>query len=121
MRRFGTSNLGRIVRKDVELGAQTLVEGDMIIGAFPLAGMDATANGDPMHFDILREKPKHLSFATGPQTCAGAGLTRRELKIFLEEWLKRIPNFSIRPGTLPLVTTGLVNSAVELQLIWDPA
>jgi cytochrome P450 len=93
----------------------------MIIGTFPLAGMDEAVNEDPMRFDILREKPKHLSFGTGLHTCAGAPLARRELKIFLQEWLQRIPNFSIRRGTLPLVTTGLVNSAVALQLVWDPA
>jgi cytochrome P450 len=121
MRRFSTSNLGRIVRRQVELGGQKLREGDMIIGAFPLAGMDETVNADPMRFDILRDKPKHLSFGTGPHTCVGAPLARRELKIFLQEWLQRIPNFSIRPDTLPRVTTGLVNSAVELQLVWDPA
>jgi cytochrome P450 len=120
-RRFGTSNLGRIVRRDLELGGVALLRDEMVVGIFPLAGLDETVNADPMRFDIFRERPRHLAFGSGPHVCVGATLARREIRIFLEEWLKRIPEFSLKPGTLPKVTSGLVNSAVELQLVWEAA
>jgi cytochrome P450 len=48
-------------------------------------------------------------------------LARRELKIFLQEWLKRIPDFAIAPGTAPIFTTGFVTGLAELKLIWPVA
>lgn len=120
-RRFGTSNLARIMRRDTELDGLTLREGDMVVGIFPLAGLDENVNPDPMTLDFTREQPKHLAFGTGPHTCIGAVLARREIRIFLQEWLPRIPDFRIKPGTRPHVTTGVVNSMSELHLEWGAA
>ena len=119
-RRFGTSNLARIMRRDTELDGQVLREGDMVVGIFPLAGLDENVNPDPMKLDFTREQPRHLAFGTGPHTCPGAVLARREIRIFLQEWLPRIPDFRLEPGTRPRVTTGVVNSMSELHLQWDP-
>jgi len=119
-RRFGTSNLARICRKDVALGGVAMREGDMVLGLFPLAGLDETVNEDPMTLDFARRRPRHLAFGTGPHTCIGNTLAKREIRIFLEEWLKRIPDFELEPGTLPQITTGIVNSVGELHLRWTP-
>jgi cytochrome P450 len=52
--------------------------------------------------------------------CVGAALARREIRIFLEEWLARIPDFRVRPGTKPSFVTGVVNSISDLHLEWTP-
>ena len=117
-RRFGTSNLARNVRHDAELGGVTLKEGDIVLGIYPLAGLDERVNDDPMTLDWERVRPKHLAFGCGPHLCIGMHLAKREIRIFLEEWLARIPDFRIAEGTTPRVTTGIVNSMVELQLEW---
>lgn len=117
-RRFGTSNLGRIVREDTVLGDAEMRAGDMIVGMFPLAGLDETVNPEPMQVDFARQRRRHLAFGTGPHTCIGNHLARRELRIFLEEWFARIPDFHVTPGTTPKMTTGLVNSMEELHLSW---
>jgi cytochrome P450 len=119
MRRFGTSNLGRIAREDTILGDVAVRAGEMIVGMFPLAGLDETVNPDPMTVDFARTKRRHLAFGIGPHTCIGNNLARREIRIFLEEWMARIPDFRLTPGTVPKMTTGLVNSMEELHLSWD--
>jgi len=120
-RRFGTSNLGRQVRQDTTLGGVDIPEGDIVMALIPLAGLDETVTDDPMALDFSRGRPRHLAFGIGPHTCIGNTLARREIRIFLEEWLSRIPDFRLAAGTMPHVTTGIVNSVADLHLEWDVA
>jgi len=46
-------------------------------------------------------------------------LARTELRITLEEWLARIPDFRITPGKQPVTQGGIVGCVVELPLQWD--
>ena len=121
MRRFGISNLGRVVVEDTELRGVEIRAGDAVLLPFPLAGLDETVNEDPMTVDFQRKAPKHLQFSTGPHTCIGNRLAKREIRIFLEEWLTRIPDFELAPGHKPRMKTGVVNHIEELQLVWNPA
>ncbi|MEV6591295.1 hypothetical protein [Streptomyces acidicola] len=50
---------------------------------------------------------------------AGSFLARLELTVFLQEWLARIPDFTIKSGTTPRMASGLVNTTHELHLAWD--
>jgi cytochrome P450 len=118
-RRFGTSNLARLVRADTQIAGVPVRAGDIVLALFPCAGLDETVNADPMTLDFARARPRHLAFGTGPHTCIGNRLAKREIRIFLEEWLPRIPDFRLARGTLPQVHTGLVNSVARLDLEWD--
>ena len=93
-------------------------KGEQILLPFPLYGLDERINPDPMKIDFGRATPQHTAFGTGPHACVGAVLARREIKIFLEEWLTRIPDFWIKPGTKPKFMTGIINSISNLQLEW---
>jgi cytochrome P450 len=46
-------------------------------------------------------------------------LARTEIRVFIEEWLKRIPDFEIKAGETPLTVTGPVNGVVNLPLTWN--
>lgn len=118
-RRFGTSNLARLVRSDTEIAGVAVKAGDIVLGLFPLAGLDETVNPDPMRLNFERVRPRHLAFGTGPHTCIGNRLAKREIRIFLEEWFRRIPDFRLAPDSMPRVHTGLVNSVARLDLVWD--
>jgi cytochrome P450 len=50
--------------------------------------------------------------------CLGAPLARRELRIVLDEWFRRIPTFRIKPNTDTSVFPGLL-SIRNLPLVWD--
>ena len=45
-------------------------------------------------------------------------LAKLELRILLEEWLPRIPEFQIKPGETPRVRSGKVNALSYLPLQW---
>ena len=69
--------------------------------------------------DFTRGSPSnHLAFGTGPHSCPGATLARREIYIFLQEWLGRIPEFSVRKGAPPVAVTGVTCSLQSLRLEW---
>jgi cytochrome P450 len=48
----------------------------------------------------------------------GAHLARLEIKIALQEWLKRIPDFKLEPGTRVEYRPGGVIGPEHLPLIW---
>lgn len=118
VRRHGLANTARVIAEDFDYKGVAFKAGDRILPANLFVGLDDRLNADPLTVDFNREKSNHAAFGNGPHACPGAVLARREIKIFLQEWLKRIPDFSIRPGTKPILATGMVNGVLRLDLVW---
>ena len=72
--------------------------GDQVIMPTTLHGLDDRKFDDPLRVDFSRPMPIHSTFGNGAHRCPGSLLARTELRIFLEEWLKRIPDFRIKDG-----------------------
>lgn len=121
LRRHGLANTARVVTSDMEFKGVFLRAGDMILPPNLLYGLDERKVEDPLRVDFARPFPvPHATFGNGPHTCPGAVLARREIKAFLVEWLRRIPDFAVRPGTRPILATGMVNGVLSLPLVWTP-
>lgn len=118
IRRHGIANTARVLTQDFAYKGVQFRKGDHVLPPNLLAGVDDRVNPDPLTVDFHRQNGSHASFGNGPHACPGAGLARREIAVFLEEWLKRIPEFSVKPGTKPVLATGQVNGILELQLVW---
>lgn len=118
IRRHGIANTARVITEDFTYKGVQFRKGDRILPANLFVGVDDRLNPDPLTVDFDREKPVHAAFGNGPHACPGAVLARRELRIFLEEWLTRIPEFRIKPGTKPVLATGMVNGILRLELVW---
>lgn len=120
-RRFPLVTVGREVREDVEFEGVTLRAGEMIMAPTILHGLDELENPDPMTVDFARHDVKHSTFGSGSHTCPGAHLAKTETRILLEEWLQRIPEFTLAPGHEISFTGGIVGSVDGLPLRWNPA
>ena len=60
----------------------------------------------------------HLAFGAGPHRCPGAHLARLELRITLEEWHRRIPDYELA-GQEPISEyVGPVAGLAALPLRW---
>ncbi|WP_313808461.1 cytochrome P450 [Sphingobium sp.] len=118
IRRHGLANTARFITEDFDYKGVAFRQGDRILPANLFVGIDDRLNDDPLVVDFNREKPVHAAFGNGAHACPGAVLARREIRIFLEEWLSRIPDFHISPGTQPVLATGLVNGVLRLELCW---
>lgn len=119
-RRHGVSNTARIIRADREFCGVTLKAGDQIQGVSALVGLDDETVPDPLVVDFSRPAPiPHATFGNGPHRCPGSILAKREIMVWLQEWLPRIPEFRLKEGTVPRQQSAMVNTVSELWLEWD--
>ncbi len=122
LRRLPTvSGPGRYVIKDTTFNGVTMKKGDHILMPRAMYNFDHRLFENPMDVDFRRPRPIHASFGTagGPHRCPGSFLARNELAIFLEEWLKRIPNYQVKPGATIKYDGGFNVSLRSLPLVWD--
>lgn len=118
LRHFALPNMGRSVTRDAEFHGVQLRKGDMMLLPLCLAAQDADRDSGPQTVDFRRERNRHLAFGTGAHLCPGIYLARAELAIFLEEWLKRIPEFRLAPDERPVTRGGNILAVVSLVLEW---
>jgi cytochrome P450 len=108
----------RKVMADIEIQGCPMKAGDMVNIPLSAATRDENAFADAHRVDLSRKLNNHIAFGVGPHRCLGSHFARRELKIALEEWHKRIPDF--RPATdEELQETGGQLGLKSLPLRWD--
>ena len=92
-------NMCRVATEDYELSGTTIPAGSQAVLMY------SSANRDPEHFDnpedflVTRSPNHHLSFGFGTHFCLGAALARLEIKMFFEEFVNRVADFRLTPGT----------------------
>jgi cytochrome P450 len=91
---------GRLVMTDIDFHGLSLKKGDVLWLGIGSANRDPRKFPNPDVFDMDRpDINHHLGFAAGPHRCLGMHLARHELVIALQEWHKRIPDYTIAEGT----------------------
>jgi cytochrome P450 len=85
----------RTATRDAELHGQEIKEGEKVVMWYVSSNRDETRYEEPDRFD-LRRKAEHQAFgAGGRHFCLGTALARLELRILIEETLKRFPEIAI--------------------------
>jgi cytochrome P450 len=112
--------LPRIIAQDAEIGGVPLKAGDgatLLIGAANCdeAEFDEAA---AVHFD--REANRHLAFGGGPHRCLGSHLARLELRVALEEFHNRIPEYTLATDA-PISFSPGIRQAENLHLTFPSA
>jgi cytochrome P450 len=118
VRRFGIVSIARLVTRDLDFHGAPLHCGDMILLPTVLHGLDERENADPTRVDFGRSHARHSTFGQGAHHCVGAQLARTELRVTVEEWLARIPEFEVAPGATIACQGGIVGCVSELPLVW---
>ncbi len=107
--------LPRIVVQRVDLGGTTLEPGDRVTLVLGAANLD-TEVFEP-GWDLDRAPNRHLAFGAGNHLCLGAHLARLELRIALEEFHRRIPDYRIADGAELTFSPG-IRQAQSLPLVF---
>jgi cytochrome P450 len=90
------AHMRRTATRDVEMHGKTIREGDKVVLWYLSGNRDETVYDDPERFDVTRAEVQHQSFgAGGRHFCLGAALARLELKVMLEESLKRLKDIEL--------------------------
>ncbi len=119
LRRHGIANVSREIAGDFAYKGVDFRSGDLILPASVFVGLDERANPDPLAVDFQRKGAQSIPFGVGRHACPGSNLARRELQVFLQEWLRRIPEFRLKSGSTPEVEVAPVNAMLRLELEWD--
>ncbi len=99
LRAYAPVTMARIVAKDTEVRGCPMSEGDWVLLPFPAANRDPEFFDDADEFVIDRRKNRHAAFGLGIHRCLGSNLARLELRVAIEEWLRRVPEFELSdPG-----------------------
>src|SRR5579862_5419565 len=118
LRAFSAASTARNVRQDLEFHGVTMRAGDSVSLYLSLAARDPQAYTDPHRVDIDRG-PRHLAFGTGPHTCLGLRLAKREIRIVLEQFLARFRNIRMPAGERHRYHVGSVFGIDYLPLCWE--
>ena len=98
LRAYAPVTMARVVTEDIEYHGCPMKAGDKVLMNFPAANRDPEAFEQPDEVQLDRAHNRHVAFGSGIHRCAGSNLARMELQVALEEWLARIPEFSLAEG-----------------------
>lgn len=117
-RAFSIVTTARIVTQDFEYQGVLMKRGDMVEASTMLSTRDPDEFEDPHQLDLARSPNKHNAFSWGHHRCLGIHLARLEVTIAMEEWLKRVPQFSICSDAKINAVGGGVMALDNLPLRW---
>ena len=111
----------RVANRDVEVAGVTIPEGAQIMVMLASANRDDAEFGNGAEFDIMRKRPqRHMSLGHGIHYCLGAPLARLELRVFLEEFTRRMPSLRLVEGqTFKYSPNTTHRGAQQLHCEWD--
>jgi cytochrome P450 len=95
LRVYAPVTMARIVDRDIEFQGCPMKAGDRVLMAFPAANRDPRQFENPDEVILDREHNRHVAFGSGIHRCAGSNLARLEVRIALQTWLERIPEFEL--------------------------
>jgi len=107
----------RMATRDAELCGHAVAQGSLVNVSVGSANIDAVEFPDAFDVRFDRDVNRHLAFGGGVHRCLGSHLARRELRVTLREWHKRIPDYELAPGVELVYMPGL-RSVENLQLVW---
>jgi cytochrome P450 family 142 subfamily A polypeptide 1 len=88
-------NMRRTVTEDHEFHGRQLRAGDELLLMYPSANRDEREFENPDVFDVTRPIGLQLAFGIGTHFCLGASFARLEIRVMLEEMLRRIPDWRL--------------------------
>jgi cytochrome P450 len=94
-------------------------KGERVVMMTPGANLDPKVFPDPLRIDLDRANKTHVTFNSGPHRCAGSHLARLELRVFYEEWFKRMPAVRHDPDEPIVLHMTLTMGLERLPIVWS--
>jgi cytochrome P450 len=116
LRAYSPVTMAREVIKEAEIAGTTFRPGEMVLLSFPAANRDPAVFPDADRVVIDRRENRHAAFGLGIHRCIGSNLARMEIRIALEQWLERIPEFQLDPTAPVTWSEGTVRGPRRLPM-----
>ncbi|MBV1692893.1 MAG: cytochrome P450 [Hyphomicrobiales bacterium] len=116
LRFYAPVTMAREVMKETVVQGCPMKPGNVVLLSFPAANRDPAEFPDADKFIIDRQQNRHGAFGLGIHRCVGSNLARMEMTVALEEWLKRIPSFSLPDPSAVTWSEGTVRGPRQLPI-----
>lgn len=120
VRYFSPTAPGRTCTRDIVVRGVPMKKGDRVMLLHGSANRDEDAFPDADVVDLRRDPNRHVGFGAGVHRCVGSHLARLELRIALEEWHRRIPEYHLKEGAPRRHHLSQVAGVDEIHLVWTP-
>ncbi len=100
---------------DTKIGGQKIRKGDKLVMYYGAANRDPRVFENPEVFDITRKPNPHIAFGTGTHFCMGSHIARLEMRVTLEEFLRRFPNVRLA-GPVERVQSNFISSIKRMPV-----
>ena len=120
LRAYSPVTMAREIVKDTEIDGCPVKQGEMVMLAFGAANRDPALFPDADRVIVDREVNRHAAFGLGIHRCIGSTLARMEMRVALEEWLGKFPDFELTPGALVKWSAGTVRGPRQLPITLGP-
>jgi cytochrome P450 len=97
----------RRATRALELGGEQIGENEMVACPSPAANRDPAQFACPHELRFDRSPNRHLGFGIGPHRCLGINLARRELRVGLQAFHRRLPDYRLHPSRKPELFGGM--------------
>lgn len=119
LRAYAPVTMARLVRDDMDWNGCPMKKDDWVLLPFPAANRDPELFEDPDQVIIDRKANRHAAFGLGIHRCVGSNLARMELRVAVEVWLERYPEFSLADADAVTWSHGQVRGPRTLPIQID--
>ena len=95
LRAYAPVTMARLVKDDYDFHGCPMKADEWVLLPFPAANRDPAMFERAGEFVIDREANRHAAFGLGIHRCLGSNLARLELRVAIEEFIKRFPRFEL--------------------------
>ncbi len=99
LRAYAPVTMARLVKDDHEFHGCPMKADEWVLLPFPAANRDPAFFDDAESFVIDRAENRHAAFGLGIHRCLGSNLARLELRVAVEEFVRRFPRFELAGDT----------------------
>lgn len=98
LRVYAPVTMARLVAKDHDFDGCPMKADEWVLLPFPAANLDPAEFEHADQVLIDRVENRHAAFGLGIHRCLGSNLARLELRVAVEEFVKRFPEFELAHG-----------------------
>jgi cytochrome P450 len=118
LRAYSPVTMARIATDDVEVAGCPIKAGDKVLMNFPGANRDPEVFDHPDEVILDRAQNRHVAFGAGIHRCAGSNLARMEMRVAVETWIERIPEFRLADGAEVTWAGGQVRGPRQVPVVF---
>lgn len=116
LRAYAPVTMARLVAQDHDFHGCPMKTDDWVLLPFPAANRDPDAFVRADEVIIDREENRHAAFGLGIHRCLGSNLARLELRIAIEEFIARFPEFELADPDAVVWSVGQIRGPRQLPI-----